>query len=202
MFSLHRFYIQHFLHREHGEKARIEVRNDPLRHRRYVGLSLYLLHKQIRLDAAYRVVALDLLIAEAVEEFAQLPEPVGIRILKLRQLRDDPLLVGIALVYQAHDLYSKPLTAAPRHDRQILQLPADKAMSLQYIMISPAVEVAPNSQGRIPIPQTLRESAGLEKEAVVVGMDSRVEIWDKAKFEEFMRLQQQNLSGALELLRL
>ncbi|MCI7084932.1 MAG: division/cell wall cluster transcriptional repressor MraZ [bacterium] len=86
--------------------------------------------------------------------------------------------------------------------RQILQLPADKAMSLQYIMISPAVEVAPNSQGRIPIPQTLRESAGLEKEAVVVGMDSRVEIWDKAKFEEFMRLQQQNLSGALELLRL
>ncbi len=90
-------------------KARIEVRNDPLRHRRYIGLSLYLLHKQIRLDAAYRVVALDLsLIAEAVEEFAQLPEPVGIRILKLRQLRDDPLLVGIALVYQARSVFQAP----------------------------------------------------------------------------------------------
>lgn len=86
--------------------------------------------------------------------------------------------------------------------QQIVQLPADKAMSLQYVMISPAVEVSPNSQGRVPIPQTLREVAGLEKDAVVVGMDTRVEIWDKERFDKFIQSQQENLKDALELLKL
>ena len=44
---------------------------------------------------------------------------------------------------------------------QIRQLPADKALSLQYLLISPAKLVSPNSQGRIIIPQKLREDAGL-----------------------------------------
>lgn len=85
--------------------------------------------------------------------------------------------------------------------QQILLLPADKAMSLQYVVISPAAEVSPNSQGRIPIPQTLRETAGLQKEAVVVGMDTRIEIWDKAKFDQFIESQKQTMQEALELLR-
>ena len=85
---------------------------------------------------------------------------------------------------------------------QIRQLPANKALSLQYVIISPATEVSPNAQGRISIPQTLREWAGLEKEAVVVGMDTRVEIWDKAKFDAFMEIQQANISDALEILML
>ncbi|MDD5795498.1 MAG: division/cell wall cluster transcriptional repressor MraZ [Oscillospiraceae bacterium] len=86
--------------------------------------------------------------------------------------------------------------------QQIRMLPANSAMSLQYVMISPAVEVSPNSQGRIPIPQTLREAAGLEKDAVVVGMDTRVEIWDKERFDKFILSQQQNLNEALGMLRL
>ena len=86
--------------------------------------------------------------------------------------------------------------------QQIRQLPANKALSLQYVIISPAVEVSPNAQGRIPIPQTLREWAGLEKDAVVVGMDTRVEIWDKAKFDAFMEVQQANIADALDILML
>ena len=85
---------------------------------------------------------------------------------------------------------------------QIRQLPANKALSLQYVIISPATEVSPNAQGRISIPQTLREWAGLDKDAVVVGMDTRVEIWDKAKFDAFMEIQQANISDALEILML
>ena len=37
-----------------------------------------------------------------------------------------------------------------------------------------------DKQGRILIPGLLRESAGLVKEIVFVGMMNRVEIWDKA----------------------
>ncbi len=86
---------------------------------------------------------------------------------------------------------------------QIRQLPADKALSLQYLLISPAKLVSPNSQGRISIPQKLREDAGLSGEVTVVGMDTRVEIWDKVTFTAFMEEQKQaSVKEALELLRL
>lgn len=86
---------------------------------------------------------------------------------------------------------------------QIRQLPADKALALQYLLISPAKSVSPNSQGRVSIPQKLREDAGLSGEVTVVGMDTRVEIWDKAAFTAFMEQQKQaSVKEALELLRL
>ena len=86
---------------------------------------------------------------------------------------------------------------------QIRQLPADKALSLQYLLISPAKPVSPTSQGRISIPQKLREDAGLTGEVTVVGMDTRVEIWDKESFDSFMEEQKQaSVKEALELLRL
>lgn len=86
---------------------------------------------------------------------------------------------------------------------QIRQLPADKALSLQYILISPATEVALSSQGRVMIAQKLREDAGLEKDIVVVGMDTRIEVWDKDTFEAFIeRQKQESVKEALELLRL
>ena len=74
---------------------------------------------------------------------------------------------------------------------QIRQLPADKALSLQYLLISPI------------IPQKLREDAGLSADVTVVGMDTRIEIWDKATFDDFMEQQKQaSVKEALELLRL
>lgn len=86
---------------------------------------------------------------------------------------------------------------------QIRQLPADKALSLQYILISPATEVTLSSQGRVMIAQKLREDAGLTKDIVVVGMDTRIEIWDKDTFEAFIEKQkQESVKEALELLRL
>ena len=85
---------------------------------------------------------------------------------------------------------------------QIKELPADKALALQYLLLSAATLVSPNAQGRVQIPQKLREDSGIEGTAVVVGMDTRIEVWNKDKFEEFMALQKQKFIGdALELLR-
>lgn len=85
----------------------------------------------------------------------------------------------------------------------IRQLPGDKALTMQYLLVSPAKLVSPNAQGRIMIPQNLREDAGLSGELTVVGMDTRVEIWDKATFADFMAQQKQaSMTEALELLRL
>lgn len=47
-----------------------------------------------------------------------------------------------------------------------------------------AAQVEIDKQGRILLPATLRKFAGLEKEVSLVGVGSRVEIWDKSRWEE------------------
>lgn len=46
-----------------------------------------------------------------------------------------------------------------------------------------AVEVVPDRQGRILVPQRLLESVGLKDAALLVGVIDRVEIWDPERFE-------------------
>lgn len=47
-----------------------------------------------------------------------------------------------------------------------------------------SAEPAPDEQGRITIPQHLKDIGGLRKEIVVIGVGSRAEIWDKAALEK------------------
>ncbi|MCR5719106.1 MAG: division/cell wall cluster transcriptional repressor MraZ [Lachnospiraceae bacterium] len=48
---------------------------------------------------------------------------------------------------------------------------------------SGATEAELDKQGRILLPQNLREFAGLAKDVVLVGVGKRVEIWDKERYE-------------------
>ena len=45
-----------------------------------------------------------------------------------------------------------------------------------------AAEVKPDSQGRILLPQRLREFAGLDREVVVIGAIDRIEIWNAQRW--------------------
>ncbi len=82
----------------------------------------------------------------------------------------------------------------------IKSLPAKNATALRYHVIATAIEVSPNAQGRVIIPQSLREIASLDKEAAVVGMDNRIEIWNKDKFDEMMNESEPALDEALSML--
>lgn len=51
-------------------------------------------------------------------------------------------------------------------------------------LTSNAEDVTPDAQGRILLPKHLLAYAGLEKEAMVIGVGKRAEIWNPAIFEE------------------
>ena len=48
------------------------------------------------------------------------------------------------------------------------------------------VEIEPDKTGRITIPPSLREYAGLDRDVVIVGVDTRFEIWDAANWEAYV----------------
>ncbi len=52
--------------------------------------------------------------------------------------------------------------------------------SLQRKLVGSASAIEPDGNGRIQLPQTLRQVAGLEKRVVLLGMGSRFEIWNEA----------------------
>ncbi len=47
-----------------------------------------------------------------------------------------------------------------------------------------AVDSTPDKQGRVAIPQSMREYAHLEREVTVVGSFDHIEIWDARTFAE------------------
>lgn len=62
------------------------------------------------------------------------------------------------------------------------------ARDLKRLLFSTADRVELDSSGRILIPQFLRELAGLDSEAVVVGVGDYFEIWSPAQWDEKMAL--------------
>ena len=58
-----------------------------------------------------------------------------------------------------------------------------EAQAYARMMVSGAIECPIDKQGRILIPQHLREYAGLERDVTVAGVGPKIELWDTARFE-------------------
>ena len=65
-------------------------------------------------------------------------------------------------------------------EKKIESLPSFNyvARRIQRLLIGHATEIALDNQGRILLPQELREYASLKKRAVLVGQGKKIEIWD------------------------
>jgi MraZ protein len=59
-----------------------------------------------------------------------------------------------------------------------------EVQAYQRFVISGAVEAPIDGQGRIVIPPHLREHARLEREVTIAGVGPRIEVWDKALFDQ------------------
>ena len=107
--------------------------------------------------------------------------PVAYR-MELQQRSDQPAF----LTADENCLCLYPFEDWRNHERKIVakaELDPD-ARDYARLVISGAVESPLDKQGRILVPQYLREHAYLEREVTIAGVGPRIEIWDKARFDE------------------
>jgi MraZ protein len=71
-------------------------------------------------------------------------------------------------------------------ERKLMRLPSldKRARRLQRLMVGHATEVELDGHGRILLSRELREFAGLEKQAVLLGQGNRFELWDEERWNE------------------
>ena len=68
------------------------------------------------------------------------------------------------------------------------------------VFFASASHEVPDAQGRITVPAPLREYAGLSKDCVVIGANSRVEVWDAAAWQGYLDGTEQSFADAEEVL--
>ena len=66
-----------------------------------------------------------------------------------------------------------------------LPLSDKNARNFVRFFLAGATECEIDKQGRFLIPTNLRESANLQKEVVIIGVGTRIEIWDKEKWNSY-----------------
>jgi MraZ protein len=94
---------------------------------------------------------------------------------------------GPLVVVQVHE---RALTLYPEEtwrgvEERLLDLLRRQPESRPYVLgiTANAVEVVPDKQGRILVPQRLLNVVGLEESALLVGVIDRIEVWDPVQFE-------------------
>lgn len=102
---------------------------------------------------------------------------------KFREILGDEFVVtkgmdGCLFVYANEDwkVFEQKLTSLPITNKD--------ARKFARFFLAGAAPVEVDKQGRILLPAHLREFAELDKDVVLVGVGSRIEIWNKDKWEE------------------
>lgn len=82
-------------------------------------------------------------------------------------------------------LFLYPQEEWDRFAADLKSLPGSReARQLQRYFMAGAALCDVDKQGRVLIPQKLRDHAGLKKEIVFVGVMNKIEIWSKERWEE------------------
>jgi MraZ protein len=113
----------------------------------------------------------------------RLPVPAVFR----RGLADSLGGLVVTLLDQCLAVY--PASEWKRLETQLVALPAfsKPVKALTRVLVSRAADCELDVQGRILLPPALREAAGLGKEAVVVGVLNRFEVWAPETWQAFLR---------------
>lgn len=86
--------------------------------------------------------------------------------------------------------YAERLNEASRSDAAV--------RAYVRVLFSGASDEIPDKQGRITVPQPLREYAGLDRDVMVVGNGTTVEIWDAQAWANYLSGQEDAFSALSE----
>ncbi len=83
------------------------------------------------------------------------------------------------------DVY--PVATFERRVEELRSLPREDQRARAYlrVFLAGAHQDTPDGQGRVTVPQRLREYADLERDLTVVGSDEKVEVWDRETWESY-----------------
>ncbi len=102
------------------------------------------------------------------------------------RLRDCCASQLIITVDPDHCLLIYPLPEWEEIERKLMNLPTfnKTARGLQRFLVGHATEVDMDGQGRLLLPPPLREFAGLDRRAVLIGQGRKFELWDEGRWSE------------------
>lgn len=109
--------------------------------------------------------------------------PAGLRV-ELQVEKDRPPFITNLADCPALGLYAHDHWLEIERRLETMSQIQPEVQSFRRLYISGAVESPIDAQGRVLIPPHLREHAGLQKEVIIAGVGKRIEIWDKARFDE------------------
>lgn len=113
----------------------------------------------------------------------------------------DQLADGLVLTKGAENcLYVFPAATFERMVGEMQRAPLTSKDARDYlrVLLSGASDEVPDRQGRITIPPSLRRYASLDREVQVNGAGSRAEIWDRTRWEEYLRTAEESFANRSE----
>lgn len=97
-------------------------------------------------------------------------------------------------------LFGYPQDEWEKLEAKLTEMPLAKKDARLFVRFfySAATECELDKQGRINIPQSLRQHANLEKSCVIVGVSNRIEIWDETRWQAFTDAAEENFDEIAE----
>ena len=113
----------------------------------------------------------------------------------------DELAGGVVITKgQERCLYLFPQAEFGRITEALRTAPVTAKAVRDYsrVFFASASDEVPDKQGRITVPPALRAYAGLQRDCVVIGANTRLEIWDSQAWETYLASQEDSFADAAE----
>ena len=113
----------------------------------------------------------------------------------------DRLASGLVVTRgQERCLYVFPMEEFVQVAQDLRAAPVTSKAARDYlrVFLSGASDEIPDKQGRVTLPASLREYAGLGRECTVIGAGSRLEVWDSAAWDTYLAGTEQAFSDQAE----
>lgn len=84
-------------------------------------------------------------------------------------------------------------------ERRLMRLPGNKPAirAYQRRLVGHAAEMDMDSHGRVLISKELREIAGLERHAMLIGQGNKFELWDEGRWQQWFEQSNEQVGAEL-----